>query len=98
LKNELSSKVEYIHELYSVKEDYKALCSELKQKINDMEQTIEFYRMRVGVVASGCSPNCKRDIIVKAFDTLYTAVSKRAISNVIGLTVLQEIMQEIAEK
>jgi hypothetical protein len=98
LKDELSSKVEYIHELYAVKEDYKALCSELKQKINEMEQTIDFLRMRSGVVASGCSPNCKKDIIEKAFDTLYTAVSKRAISNIIGLTVLRELMQEIAGK
>jgi hypothetical protein len=90
--------VEYIHELYSVKEDYKALSSELRQKINDMEQTIEFYRLHLGVVASGCSPNCKRDIIAKAFDTLYTAVSQRAISDIIGLRVLRELMQEIAEK
>jgi hypothetical protein len=98
LKNELSAKVEYIHELYSVKEDYKALCSELKQKINNMEQTIEFYRIHSGIVGSGCSPNCRKDVIVKAFDTLYTAVSQRAISDIIGLRVLREIMQEIAEK
>ena len=98
LKDELSSKVEYIHELYTVKEDYKALCSELKQKINDLEQTIDFLRMRSGVVASGCSQSCKKDTIEKAFDTLYTAVSERAISNLIGLTVLRELMQEIAGK
>ena len=71
LQNELHSKVEYIHEIYQIMQDYKVQNSELKHKTeytHEIYQALQYYKTRNSelenyIAAAGCAQGVQRKLV-----------------------------------